>query len=185
MDEKRRKEKLAASRRPDRASGVQKDYNPKRFLDPRNNKLKLNKFHQKEKTGPEAKHSKKRVSTKIRDLKRFIQHAEDKNLSEIVESKGKELKELNQYRRDGRKKKFIDIKYKHVKMYEQKRVRKTLKRLEKEREEKAEASDCESSDLQALDEQIQEQKNRMIYIKVVLADPVLSQGRKIHIPVER
>jgi len=47
--------------------------NERRFLDPDQNKLRLNKFHQ-----IDSKEKKRGITNKIRDLKRLIDHAKDK-----------------------------------------------------------------------------------------------------------
>ena len=115
----------------------EKVINKDRFLDPQKNKLKLDKYHK-------VVDKKKSLSSKIRDVKKLITHVESKmgtaaeDISEgkeqLLQAKKDELKRLNEKRREGRKHKFIDKQYKHVKMYESKRLRKQLKKLEAEGE---------------------------------------------------
>ena len=81
----------------------------KRYLDPKENKLHLDKYHR-------TVQQKKSVSQRVRDIKRVIAKVKENDAPVKVE-KIEELKQLNKVRRDSRKIKFVDQKYKQVKFY--------------------------------------------------------------------
>ena len=134
-----------------------KQINEERYLNPTENVLKLNKYHQME-----NKQKKKSMSSKIRDTKRLIEHVKNNNVSGLVEAKQKDLKELNQLKRDKRKSRYVDLKYKNIKFYEIKRARKALKKLLNEKLQQETTGNGENEDIE---KKIEEIKRKIIYIK--------------------